>query len=72
MSKRGDVQPIFEQMRNAATLTAPTAIDVLPQDQYPDKPHTMMALCKQDTELSILHDFMAINGESAGTPRVGS
>ena len=61
MSKRGDAQSIFERMRNAATLTAPTTIGVLPQDLYPDKPHAMMALSNQDTELSILHDFMAMN-----------
>ena len=64
MSKRGDAQSIFERMRNAATLTAPTTIGVLPQDLYPDKPHAMMALSKQDTELSILHDFMAMNLEA--------
>ena len=61
MSKREEAQSIFERMRNAATLTTPNDIGVLPQDQYPNKPHIMMAFSRQDTELQTLYDFMAIN-----------
>ena len=57
MTKYGMAQPILKRLHDSAALTAPTAIGVLLQGQYPNKPHPMLAMSTRDTELQTLHDF---------------
>ena len=55
------VQSIFKRLHDSATLTAPTSIGVLPQDQYPNKPQPILAFSNRDTELQTPHDLIGIN-----------
>ena len=67
MPKHGMAQPILKRLHDSATLTALISIGILPQDQYPSKPHPMLAFSTRDTELQTLHGFIGIDVGDLGS-----
>ena len=50
---------LLSRIRNSAALTAPNTPGILPEDEYPTKPHPALAHDRYTTDLDNLHEFLA-------------
>ena len=50
---------LLKRVQLSTTLNAPTTAGVLPQDEYPTKPHQVLVHSSTQTDLTAIHEFLS-------------
>ena len=56
-------EELLKRVQNSTALNAPVTAGLLPQDEYPRRPHQLLANSTVQTDLATIHEFLETNLE---------